>query len=76
MNISQVLSAYFAYLSGKGSFRFGARTITLANTGSPPVKFTFAVALASVEHAALLDATASMAYPVLFIVGSTSVSIS
>jgi hypothetical protein len=76
MNISQVLSAFSAYLSGKGSFRFGARTITLANTGANAVKFTFAVALAAIEHAALLAVTAGTVYPVNIIIGSTAVTIS
>lgn len=76
MNLSQILVAYLAYLTGKGSFRFGARTISLTNTGSNPVKFTYATALKAVEEAALLDAATGSVYPQTVVIGSTSVTIS
>jgi hypothetical protein len=76
MKISQLLTAYLAYLSGAGHFRLGARTISLTNTGTNPVKFTLATALASVEEAALLEAATGTVYPQTIIIGSTSVTVS
>jgi hypothetical protein len=76
LNLSQVLTAYFAYLTGKGSFRLGARTITIANTGVGPVKFTAKTALAAAEAAVLLDATTGTIYPQTIVIGSTSVTVS
>jgi len=76
MNLSQILTAYLAYLSGKGSFRFGSRTIMLANTGTNAVKFTYATALKAIEETALLEAATGTAYPQTVVIGSTSVTIS
>jgi hypothetical protein len=76
MNLSEILTAYLAYLSGKGSFRFGARTITLANTGANAVKFTYATALKAIEEAALLEAATGTVYPQTLVIGSTSVTVS
>ena len=76
MKISEVVLALSAYLSGKGSFRVGARTITIANTGSGPVKFTFATALAAIEQAALLSAVTGQTYPVGIVIGSTAITVS
>ena len=76
MKISQILAAVAAYISGKGSFRFGARTVTLQNTGTGPVKFTLATALAAVEQAALLESTTGTLFPQTIVVGSTSITVS
>jgi hypothetical protein len=76
MNITEILAALTAYLSGEGSFRLGARTITLANTGHSPVKFTFAQALASAEAAAVLEASGATVYPQTLVIGSTSITVS
>jgi hypothetical protein len=76
MNASQILVALAAYLSGAGSFRIGKRTVSLANTGTNAVKFTFATALKAAEEAALLDAATGTVYPVTVVVGSTSITVS
>ncbi len=77
MKLNQILTAYLAYLSGKGSFRIGARTVSLANTGTGPVKFTFATALAAIEAEALFAAsTRSVVYPISMTIGSTSITVS
>ena len=76
MNVTELVAALSAYLSGAGSFRLGARTVSLANTGSAPVKFTFATALKAAEEAVLLDAAVGTVYPITVVIGSTSVKIS
>ncbi len=76
MNISQILAAFAAYLSGRGSFRFGARTITITVSATTVAKFTFAVALDAIKHAVLLDAAVGTIYPVSITSGSTMVTIS
>jgi hypothetical protein len=76
VNITEIVAALSAYLSGAGSFRLGARTVALKNSGSSPVKFTFATALKAAEEAALLEAATGTVYPQTVVIGSTSVTIS
>lgn len=73
MNLSQILAALGAYLSGAGSFRFGKYTFTLLNTGTGPVKFSYSTALKAIEASAL---TNGQIFPRTVVIGSTSVTIS
>jgi hypothetical protein len=73
MNLSAILSAYLAFLSGKGSFRFGKYTITLQNTGTNATKFSYSTALGAIEATYLLS---GKVLPATEVIGSTSVTIS
>jgi hypothetical protein len=73
MKINQVVVALGAYLSGAGSFRFGGIRISIGNTGTNPVHFTFATALKAIEEATLLQLSV---LPQTLVIGSTSVTVS
>jgi hypothetical protein len=73
MNLSQILTAYLAYLSGKGSFRFGKYTITIQNTGTGPVKFDYKTALGAIAATAVIGGSQ---LPATEVIGSTSVTFS
>jgi hypothetical protein len=73
MNISQILAALGAYLSGAGLFRFGKYLFTIQNTGNGPVKFSYNTALKAIEASAL---TNGQVFPRTVVIGSTSVTIS
>lgn len=62
-----------AYLSDEGSFKVDGLTVTIANTGTGPVKFTFATALKAIEEAVLLQGAV---LPQTIVIGSTSVTVS
>jgi hypothetical protein len=69
--MNYVLIALAAYLSKSISFKVKGRTVTIADTGTGPSKFTFATALAAAEAAVLAPTV-----PTSLIVGSTRVSVS
>jgi hypothetical protein len=71
--MNYILIALSAYLSGSGSFKVKGLTITIQNTGTNPVKFTFATALKAIEEAVLLG---SALLPQTVVIGSTSVTVS
>jgi len=74
-----VLIALSAYLSGAGSFKVKGLTVSIANTGTGPVKFSFATALKAAEEAAVIAAatgTAVQVLPQTIVIGSTSVVVS
>jgi hypothetical protein len=73
MNLSKILVALSAYLSGAGSFRFGKYSIALANTGVGPSKFSYSTALGAIAATAALT---GKVLPQTVVVGSTSVTVS
>jgi hypothetical protein len=66
-----VLIALAAYLSKSISFKVKGRTVTINATGTGPVHFSFASALAAAEQAVLLPSV-----PATIVIGSTNVSVS
>jgi hypothetical protein len=69
--MNYVIVALLAYLSGSGSFKIKGRTVTIANTGVGPVKFSFALAKAAAIQAVLLPNV-----PETIVIGSTSITVS